>query len=173
MNPPNETGWLPDFLYVDGGFEPGLAMFAAPDGRITRFSRDPEDLRRAVRLSARAILPGMIDCHSHAFQRVIRGRTERRSTASRDTFWTWRESMYHAANLLDPEGVYASARMAFLEMLLSGITTVGEFHYLHHGPEGVPYEDRNLLAKAGAARGERSRLAHRTTAHGLRPRRLE
>lgn len=146
MNPQNETGWLPDFLYVDGAFEAGLAMFAGPDGRISRFSRSPDDLRRAVRLTARAMLPGMIDCHSHAFQRVIRGRTERRSAASRDTFWTWRESMYHAANRLDPGGVYASARMAFLEMLLSGITTVGEFHYLHHGPGGFPYDDRNLLA---------------------------
>jgi len=147
MNRPNETGWLPDFLYVDGGFKAGLAMFAAPDGRITRFSRELDDLDRAVRLPARAMLPGMINCHSHAFQRVIRGRTERRSADSRDTFWTWRESMYHAANLLDPGGVYDSARMAFLEMLLTGITTVGEFHYLHHRPGGAPYEERNLLAK--------------------------
>ena len=167
MNPPNGTGWLPDFLYVDGAFETGLAMFAGPDGRITRFSRTPEDLQRAVRLPLRAMLPGMIDCHSHAFQRVIRGRTERRSAASRDTFWTWRESMYHAANLLDPAGVYDSARMAFLEMLLSGITTVGEFHYLHHGPRGVPYEDRNLLAKEvlRAASGVGLRIALLRTAY--------
>ncbi len=121
-------------------------MFADASGRITRFSRDSADLAKAERLRNRAILPGLVNVHSHAFQRVIRGRTEYRSGAERDTFWTWREAMYHAANLLSPEAVYHSARMAYLEMLLSGITTVGEFHYLHHAPGGIPYQDRNLLA---------------------------
>jgi len=92
------------------------------------------------------MLPGMINVHSHSFQRVIRGRTEHRTATQHDTFWTWRESMYHAANLLSPDAIYHAARMAFLEMLLAGITTVGEFHYLHHAPGGIPYEDRNLLA---------------------------
>jgi formimidoylglutamate deiminase len=121
-------------------------MFAAANGRITRFSRESADLAKAERLRNRAILPGLVNVHSHAFQRVIRGRTEYRSGAERDTFWTWREAMYHAANLLSPEAIYHSARMAYLEMLLSGITTVGEFHYLHRAPGGIPYEDRNLLA---------------------------
>ena len=93
-----------------------------------------------------AKLPGLVNVHSHTFQRVIRGRTEHRTSASRDNFWTWREAMYHAANLLSPEDIYDVARMAFLEMALSGITTVGEFHYLHHAPDGTPYADRNLLA---------------------------
>jgi formimidoylglutamate deiminase len=88
----------------------------------------------------------LVNVHSHAFQRVIRGRTEHRTAAQRDTFWTWRESMYHAANQLSPDDMYHAARMAFLEMLLSGITTVGEFHYVHHEPGGVPYTERNLLA---------------------------
>jgi formimidoylglutamate deiminase len=121
-------------------------MFADANGRITRFSRAAADLAKAERLRNRAILPGLVNVHSHAFQRVIRGRTEYRSGAERDTFWTWREAMYHAANLLSPEAIYHSARMAYLEMLLSGITTVGEFHYLHRAPGGIPYEDRNLLA---------------------------
>jgi formimidoylglutamate deiminase len=121
-------------------------MFADANGRITRFSRESTDLAKAERLQNRAILPGLVNVHSHAFQRVIRGRTEYRSGAERDTFWTWREAMYHAANLLSPEAIYHSARMAYLEMLLSGITTVGEFHYLHRAPGGIPYEDRNLLA---------------------------
>jgi formimidoylglutamate deiminase len=121
-------------------------MFADSTGRVTRFSRDSADLARAERLRNRAILPGLVNVHSHAFQRVIRGRTEHRSGAERDTFWTWREAMYHAANLLSPEAVFHSARMAYLEMLLSGITTVGEFHYLHRAPGGIPYQDRNLLA---------------------------
>jgi formimidoylglutamate deiminase len=67
-------------------------------------------------------------------------------TSGRD-FWSWRGTMYHAAANLDPEDVYDVARMAFLEMLLSGTTTVGEFHYLHNRPDGKPYDDPNLLSK--------------------------
>ncbi len=121
-------------------------MFVDERGQITRFSQDSADLANAQRLSGRAVLPGLINAHSHAFQRLIRGRTEHRTEAQHDTFWTWRESMYSAANRLTPETTYAAARMAFLEMLLGGVTTVGEFHYVHHGPGGVPYENRNLLA---------------------------
>ena len=92
-------------------------------------------------------MPGLVNVHSHSFQRAIRARTENRTDAGRDTFWTWREAMYRAANLLSPEDVYRVARMAFLEMALSGITTVGEFHYLHHAPDGTRYENPNLLAE--------------------------
>ena len=141
-----ETGWLADLIYTRSAFEADLAMFAGPDGKISRFSRDSADAARAVRLPGRAIVPGLVNAHSHAFQRAIRGRTEYRTAAARDTFWTWRESMYRAANRLTPETMYRVARMAFLEMALSGITAVGEFHYVHHGPGGVPYADRNLLA---------------------------
>src|SRR4051812_19579241 len=92
------------------------------------------------------MLPGMVNAHSHAFQRVIRGRTEYRAAAARDSFWTWREMMYAAAARLTPEDIYDASRMAFMEMTLSGITSVGEFHYLHRTPEGGEYEDPNLLA---------------------------
>lgn len=95
----------------------------------------------------RATLPGLVNAHSHAFQRVIRGRTEYRTSNDKDSFWTWREMMYSAAARLTPEDIYDASRMAFLEMALSGITTVGEFHYLHHAPDGTPYDDPNLLAK--------------------------
>src|SRR5581483_3946869 len=91
---------------------------------------------------------GLRNAHSHAFQRAIRGRTEYRTSAERDTFWTWRDAMYRAASRLTPEDVYHVARMAFLEMALSGITTVREFHYLHHAPDGTRYEDPNELALA-------------------------
>jgi formimidoylglutamate deiminase len=141
-----EIGWLADLVYTGGAFEAGLAMFVGSDGRIARFSRDTADTANAVRLPGRAIVPGLVNVHSHAFQRVIRGRTEYRTSAARDTFWTWRVSMYHAANLLSPEAMYHVARMAFVEMLLSGITTVGEFHYVHHDLNGAPYDQRNLLA---------------------------
>mgnify|MGYP001408568189 CR=1 FL=1 len=145
MSYESETGWLADLIYVEGRFESGHAMFVDKSGRITRFSNAPDDLAGAHKLPNRAIVPGLINCHSHSFQRVIRGRTEHRSTAARDTFWTWREAMYHAANLLSPEDIYRVARAAFLEMALSGITTVGEFHYLHNAPDGSRYENPNLL----------------------------
>src|SRR5260370_40310510 len=99
-----------------------------------------------MRLASRAMLPGMINAHSHAFQRVLRGRTEYR-TSDRDRFWTWREMMYSAATRLTPEDIYDASRMAFLEMALGGITAVGEFHYLHHAPDGTPYDDPNLIAR--------------------------
>ena len=95
----------------------------------------------------RAKFPGLVNAHSHAFQRVIRGRTEYRSASEKDSFWTWREMMYSAAARLTPEDIYDASRMAFLEMALSGITAVGEFHYLHHASDGSPYDDPNLLAK--------------------------
>jgi len=78
---------------------------------------------------------------------VIRGRTEYRTPNIKDSFWTWREMMYSAASRLTPEDIYDASRMAFLEMALGGITAVGEFHYLHHSPDGTPYDDPNLLAK--------------------------
>ncbi len=144
--PNADNGWLPDLVYRNGRFESGVALFST-DGKAFRFSSDPEDLRTAERLAGRAILPGLVNAHSHAFQRAIRARTEHRTKARQDSFWTWREAMYHAANRLSPEDIYDVSRMAFLEMLTSGITTVGEFHYLHHGPAGEPYGDRNLLAR--------------------------
>jgi formimidoylglutamate deiminase len=162
-----EHGWLPDFLYRDGQFESGVALLADSQGRIARFSKSPEDLKAAKRLRRQALLPGLVNAHSHSFQRAIRARTEGRTRAGRDTFWTWRQAMYHAANSLSPEDIYRVARMAFLEMLSSGITTVGEFHYLHHAPGGTPYEDRNLLAEKilSAARETGLRIALLRTAY--------
>jgi formimidoylglutamate deiminase len=139
--------WLPDFIYTGGRFESGRALVCDASGTILRSPR-VEELRdeKRIRLANRAMLPSMVNAHSHAFQRVLRGRTEYR-TSDRDSFWTWREMMYSAATRLTPEDVYDASRMAFLEMALSGITAVGEFHYLHHAPDGEPYDDPNLLAK--------------------------
>jgi formimidoylglutamate deiminase len=141
-----EKGWTADFVWTGEKFETEVALFASAGGQITRISRNSDDLADAIQLRNRAILPGLVNVHSHAFQRAIRGRTEHRTAASRDTFWTWRDAMYRAANLLSPEDLYHVARVAFLEMLMCGITTVGEFHYLHNGPDGSRYGDPNLLA---------------------------
>jgi formimidoylglutamate deiminase len=160
--------WLPDLLYTGGRFQSGLALVCEPAGTIVKVAR-VDEIRdeKQIRLANRAMLPGMINAHSHAFQRVLRGRTEYRTSASfsgglrpalsggsptlnsdvKDSFWTWREKMYAAATRLAPEDVYDASRMAFMEMALGGITSVGEFHYLHHAPNGTPYDDPNLLAK--------------------------
>jgi formimidoylglutamate deiminase len=164
--PESETGWLPDLIYTGGGFRSGLAIFADSSGRITRFSSQETDFAISQRLAGKAILPGLVNGHSHAFQRVLRGRTEHRTAAEHDSFWTWREGMYFAANMLSPEGLYHASRMAFLEMLLAGITTVGEFHYVHGAPF-APFQDRNKLALVviRAARDVGLRIALLRTAY--------
>ncbi|HSE34383.1 MAG TPA: formimidoylglutamate deiminase [Pyrinomonadaceae bacterium] len=146
MNSETEKAWLPDLLYLDGRFQSDRAIISNTAGKIVRIV-SPDQVQGAVRLKNRALLPGLINAHSHAFQRAIRGRTEYRSSNESDSFWTWRELMYRAANALSPVDVYAVSRMTFLEMALSGITTVGEFHYLHNAADGTPYDDPNLLAK--------------------------
>jgi len=138
--------WLPDLTYSDGRFEHGLALVCSADGRISELGATTR-MDNSIRLANRAMLPGLVNAHSHAFQRVIRGRTEYRTQSQSDSFWTWRDMMYRAANRLSPEDIYDASRMAFLEMALSGITAVGEFHYLHNQSDGSPYDDPNLLAK--------------------------
>ena len=122
-------------------------MPALPTLRLLTLNFPISKASRPTILKDRARLPGLVNAHSHAFQRVIRGRTEYRTSSDKDSFWTWREMMYSAAARLTPEDIYDASRMAFLEMALSGITAVGEFHYLHHAPDGSTYDDPNLLAK--------------------------
>lgn len=90
------------------------------------------------------VLPGLANAHSHVFHRALRGRTH----ADGGTFWTWREGMYAVAARLDPLSYLTLARAAYAEMALAGITAVGEFHYLHHGPGGTRYMDPNSMGHA-------------------------
>ena len=89
-------------------------------------------------------IPGLANCHSHAFHRSLRGRTQQGA----GTFWTWREQMYDAAGRLDPDLYYDLALATYREMAAAGVTAVGEFHYLHHGPDGAPYRDPNAMGLA-------------------------
>ena len=132
----------PELLYGGGRFTSGAGLLVSAGGKVLAGGAPSE----TVSLPGRALLPGFVNAHSHSFQRLIRGKSESRAMSGRD-FWSWRGTMYHAAAKLDPEEVYDVARMAFLEMLLGGTTTVGEFHYLHNAPGGRPYEDPNLLGK--------------------------
>jgi formiminoglutamate deiminase len=103
-------------------------------------------------------LPGLANAHSHAFHRALRGL----EPGAGDSFWGWREEMYKVAARLDPDTYYALARATFAEMALAGITCVGEFHYIHHNPDGTPYANPNeiglRLIDAAAAAGLRITL---------------
>ncbi len=116
------------------------------DGRFAEVvvsgAGDParEDVVRVPGLS----MPGLANCHSHAFHRALRGRTQR----ERGTFWTWREQMYAVAQRLDPDTYHRLARATFREMAAAGITSVGEFHYLHHDRDGRRYSDPNAMGQA-------------------------
>ena len=93
------------------------------------------------------MVPGMPNLHSHAFQRAMAGLTERQTNPS-DSFWTWRELMYRFASRITPEQLHAIASQLYVEMLEAGYTSVCEFHYLHHRPNGLPYEDAAVMSRA-------------------------
>jgi formiminoglutamate deiminase len=97
------------------------------------------------------VVPGFANTHSHAFHRALRGRTHLSADGTPGTFWTWRKQMYALAGRLDPDRYFALARATFAEMALAGVTSVGEFHYVHHAPGGQPYEDPNAMGLALAA----------------------
>lgn len=88
-------------------------------------------------------IPSFANCHSHAFHRALRGRRPQG-----DDFWGWRDGMYALAGVLDPDRYHRLAKATYAEMRLAGYTSVGEFHYLHHAPDGRPYADPNAMAEA-------------------------
>ena len=102
--------------------------------------------------AGRATVAAMPNAHSHAFQRGLRGRAERLAP-DRDDFWSWRTEMYRLAGELDPDSMRATAEVTYSEMGGAGYGAVGEFHYVHHQPDGTPYEERNAMAVAVAQAG--------------------
>lgn len=141
------TLFQPDLLFTEGIFRSGCGLLADDEGRIERIVTAKETVPDAsvIRLKDKALLPGFANVHSHAFQRLIRGKTESRRSGGRD-FWSWRGAMYHAAANLTAEQMYHVARQAFMEMALAGTIVVGEFHYVHRQPGGSAYPDPNTLA---------------------------
>jgi formimidoylglutamate deiminase len=107
-----------------------------------------------------AAVPGLPNVHSHAFQRAMAGLAERRgSLAEADSFWTWREVMYRFVSRLGPAEMRAIAALAYMEMLESGFTRVGEFHYLHHQVDGSSYDDPAEMAVAVAQAADETGIA--------------
>jgi formimidoylglutamate deiminase len=127
------TGWARDVLlsWNDQGVLTGVSTQTAC----------PESTPRA----AGPVLPGMPNLHSHAFQRAFAGLTEYRG-AAQDSFWSWRSLMYQFASAITPEQLEAIATGLYVEMLEAGYTSVCEFHYVHHDPEGRPYADDAALS---------------------------
>jgi formiminoglutamate deiminase len=129
----------------------------ADDGTIVAVTPNVDAQPEDERLDG-LVMPGLANAHSHAFHRALRGRTQ----GGGGTFWSWRTRMYALTSRLGPSSYLALARAAYAEMALAGITAVGEFHYLHHGPYGVRYDDPNemglALVQAAADAGVRLTL---------------
>ncbi|MFV1990296.1 MAG: amidohydrolase family protein, partial [Acidimicrobiales bacterium] len=131
-----DLAWLGDAVAQD------VTIAVAGDriASVTPDSQRPADSEHLPGL----VIPGLVNAHSHAFHRALRGRTQ----VGEGTFWTWRKQMYAAAGRLSPDIYLDLARGVFAEMTLAGITTVGEFHYLHHAPGGSHYDDANAMGIA-------------------------
>ena len=138
------AGLFFDEALTEEGWRRGVRITLG-DGLIASLEADaspaPGDERHAC------ALPGMPNLHSHAFQRAMAGLAERAGPIA-DSFWTWRDTMYRFAQRITPGDLKAIADMAFVEMLESGFTRAGEFHYVHHAPGGTPYDDPAAMAGA-------------------------
>jgi formimidoylglutamate deiminase len=137
-----------DLTWTGAGFESGVQIAISSDGMIEGVGK----LGRpgADRLARRALLPGFVDAHSHAFQRALRGSGEDFPSGA-GSFWTWRQAMYALVESLDRASLRRISAQAFAEMRDAGITTVGEFHYVHHEREGDFALDEAIVQAAADA----------------------
>ena len=143
-----------DFTWTGGAMQSGVQVMV-DHGRIEVVGALGFDATR--RLKGQALLPGFVSAHSHAFQRALRGRGET-FPASSGSFWSWREAMYELVTQLDEQAFHDAVRATFQEMRSAGITTVGEFHYLHHSPAGADYAFDDIVLSAARKAGIRITL---------------
>jgi formimidoylglutamate deiminase len=141
--PSEASVFASDALLPDGWSKNVLLSWDA-SGRLTRIQPDTT-APAGVAVLVGPVLPGMPNLHSHAFQRAFAGLTEQRADA-RDSFWSWRRLMYRFAARLGPQQLEAIATWLYVEMLEAGYTSVCEFQYLHHQPDGSPYADDATLS---------------------------
>ncbi len=135
-----------DLTWTGKAFESGVRVKVNDQGRIEAVG-DASTGEPTLRLRDRALLPGFVNAHSHAFQRGLRGRGETFPDGQGD-FWLWRRSMYELVEQLDEERHYELTTQAYREMLSAGITTVGEFHYLHHDGRGDNFDFDEVVLRA-------------------------
>jgi len=147
----HSTLWANHALTADG-WQEAVQVDIDSTGTITGVTTGQAPVGERVEL----LLPAVANLHSHAFQRAMAGMTETRGVGSSDSFWTWRELMYRFLQHLDPDDVEAITAFVQLEMLEAGYTSVGEFHYLHHQPDGTPYQRRAELSERVVAASRES-----------------
>jgi formiminoglutamate deiminase len=145
----NSTSFLAEHALLPDGWSRNVHIRVDADGTIEAVEPHSGGQSAAVRLAG-ATLPGLPNLHSHTFQRGMAGLAERRGPAH-DSFWSWREVMYGFVRVLTPDDVEAIAAMAMVEMLEGGFTSLAEFHYLHHAPDGTPYDNPAEMAERVAA----------------------
>jgi len=131
--------WLPDQA-ARGGWHDRVLLRIGADGRFSEISANVAQPPADAQVLAGALLPGLVDAHSHAFQRAFAGLAERRQSAA-DDFWSWRDRMYDVALRIGPGELRAVAAQLYVELLAGGYTQVCEFHYLQHDRDGRPYAD--------------------------------
>ena len=137
--------WAPA-AWLDGGWQRSVVLEVDAQGRWSHIAAGVPAPQDAEPLAG-PVLPGLVDAHSHAFQRAFAGLAERRDGAD-DDFWSWRDRMYKVANAVTPESLRAIAAHLYVELLRGGYTQVCEFHYLQHRPDGTPYDDPLALSMA-------------------------
>ena len=149
----------PELVYLDGKLECGKSI-VVDNGIIVEIGEGDSS-------SKGLYLPGFVNAHSHAFQRGLRGRGETFPKGS-NSFWGWREEMYRLVNEVDAVTFKRWCLRAFQEMRSAGITTVGEFHYLHHDTL-ADYAFDDIVIEAAKEVGLRIVLLHAAYQHaGIR-----
>ncbi len=139
MRDPQNTYFTP-WAWVQGGWQKDVLLTVAINGTWEKIEINASDKKHAAIDVLHPVLPGLVNAHSHAFQRAIAGMTERAVTGQ-DNFWSWRERMYQAACKIGPEQLEAIAAFLYAELLQAGYTQVCEFHYLHNDLDGKAYAD--------------------------------
>ena len=136
----------PELTLVSGELLPNCSISILDSGHIGAITiGESQGQLPGENLDGQILIPGLVNGHSHAFQRAIRGKTHSRPHGRSD-FWSWREAMYGVVESLTPEYLYDISHHAFLDMLEAGYTHVGEFHYVHHQQGGKAYADENELS---------------------------
>lgn len=154
------TRYWCESAWIDGAVAHGVLLSADDTGTLTAVETGIDTAPSDAEAVSGFVLPGGVNAHSHAFHRMLRGRTH----GDGGTFWTWREVMYSVAAKLDPQAYETVARAVFAEMLAGGYTSVGEFHYVHHAQDGTPYGTERPRGDANDDAGHRAHAMERALA---------
>lgn len=142
-----DNSFFAEQAFVSPGCVKSRVHIKVSGGKVAEVATDLQARPAGSVVLPGLVVPGLVNAHSHVFHRAIRASAQ----SGVADFWAWREQMYEVAQRLTPDSLYRLARATYAEMVCAGITAVGEFHYVHHGPGGQMYEDRNAMSHALAA----------------------